>query len=472
MEAVLPEDRATMLGGMERKRQGESVAMEFRIERPNGEVRWISSRGFPVFDPGGQLQRIVGLAADITERKRVESKMLEAGKVETVGRLAGGIAHDFNTILTAIIGHAELIGEAVPKGGPEFQSADQIGKSAARAAQLTHQLLAFSRKQMLQPKVLDLNATVTDAELIVRRLLGDSIEVRVAINAKHPWAKADAAQIQQMLVQMASNAQDAMPRGGRLTLETGDVTLDENYTSSHADVVAGEYVMIAVSDNGNGIADELKPRLFEPFFTTKPQGEGTGLGLSMCHGIAKQTGGHISVYSEIGRGTTFKVYLPRTEMKQKEPAPAASLPDATRSRGTETILLVEDDAALRDLAGIVLEKQGYNVLPATNGVEAAEIAEREAASIDLLLTDVVMPQMGGKELADRLQLLHPGMKVLFTSAYTQDAIIHHGILDPGIDFLRKPYTPTALSQHARAALDRQTPDERIGAMQDCANVRA
>jgi CheY-like chemotaxis protein len=258
-----------------------------------------------------------------------------------------------------------------------------------------------------------------------------------------------------MLVQLALNAQDAMPRGGKLTLETGDITLDENYASTRTDVVAGEYVMIAISDTGAGIADEIKPRLFEPFFTTKPQGEGTGLGLSMCYGIAKQVGGHISVYSELGRGTTFKVYLPRTERKETEQAPAPPRPEVTPSRGTETILLVEDDAALRDLAGIVLEKQGYRVLTATNGLEAAEIAERHSAEIDLLLTDVVMPQMGGKELADRLQPLHPRMKILFTSAYTEDAIVHHGILDPGIDFLRKPYTPTALSRQARATLDRQ-----------------
>jgi two-component system cell cycle sensor histidine kinase/response regulator CckA len=458
-EAIVPEDRAGVITGMEKGAGGEAFEMEYRITRSDGAVRSIFSRGFPVYDEAGKLQRVVGMAADVTERKQMEAKLFEAGKLETVGRLAGGIAHDFNTILTAIIGHAELIGNAVPKDGPEFHSADQIGKSAVRAAQLTQQLLAFGRKQMLQPEILDLNATVTGAELMLRRLLGDSIEVRVAINAKSPWAKADAGQIQQMLVQLALNAQDAMPRGGKLTLETGDITLHENYASTRSDVVPGDFVMIAITDTGAGIADEVKPHLFEPFFTTKPQGEGTGLGLAMCYGVAKQLGGHISAYSELGHGTTFKIYLPRVSAVPIEPAAApATVPKAAPAGGTETILLVEDDDGLRDLAGIVLKKLGYTVYSAANGIEAMGIAENHA-EIALLLTDVVMPQMSGKELADRLCPSQPSMKVLFTSAYTEDAIIHHGILDSGIDFLHKPYTPALLSRKTRQALD-GTPAQR------------
>ncbi len=452
-DTIVPEDRANVAAGLEKGGRGEAFEMEFRIERPDSTLRSIFSRGFPVRDEGGKLQRVVGLSADVTERKRMEAKLFEAGKLETVGRLAGGIAHDFNTILTAIIGHAELIGEAVPKGGPEFHSADQIGKSAARAAQLTQQLLAFSRKQLLQSEILDLNGTVTSCELVLRRLLGDGIEVRVAINAKHPWAKADAGQIQQMLVQLALNAQDAMPRGGRLTLETGDITLDETYASTRPDVIAGEYVMIAISDTGDGIADEVKARLFEPFFTTKPQGEGTGLGLAMCHGIAKQIGGHICVYSELGHGTTFKIFLPRVSEAASKPATtSAPILKGSPKRGTETILLVEDDESLRDLATIVLKKLGYTVHSAANGIEALAMADRNG-EYSLLLTDVVMPQMSGKELADRLRSSRPCLKVLFTSAYTEDAIVHHGILEPGIEFLHKPYTPALLSKKAREVLD-------------------
>jgi len=452
-DTIVPEDRASVITGFEKGGRGEAFEMEFRITRPEGMVRSIFSRGFPVYDEAGTLQSVVGLSTDVTGRKQMEAKLMEAGKLETVGRLAGGIAHDFNTILTAIIGHAELIGQSVPKSGPEFHSADQIGKSAARAAQLTQQLLAFSRKQMLQPETLDLNATVTEAELMLRRLLGDSIDVRVAINAKRPWAKADAGQIQQMLVQLALNAQDAMPSGGRLTLETGDITLDETYASTRSDVVPGDFVMIAISDTGAGITDEVRPHLFEPFFTTKKQGEGTGLGLAMCYGIAKQVGGHISVYSELGRGTTFKIFLPCVSASPREPASVlAPILKELPTRGTESILLVEDDDGLRDLAGIVLQKLGYTVHSAANGIEAMRIAE-DYTEIALLLTDVVMPQMSGKELADRLCSSQPSMKVLFTSAYTEDAITHHGILDPGIDFLHKPYTPALLSRKTRQALD-------------------
>jgi PAS domain S-box-containing protein len=452
-DTIVPEDRASVMTGMNKGAQGETFEMKFRITRPDGAVRSIFSRGFPVHDEAGNLQSVVGLSSDVTERQRMEEKLFEAGKLETVGRLAGGIAHDFNTILTSIIGHSELIAQAVPEDGPVFHSADQIARSATRAAQLTHQLLAFSRKQMLQPENLDLNTTITEAELTLRRLLGDGIEVCVAIHAKSPWAKADAGQIQQMLVQLALNAKDAMPRGGRLTLETGDITLDETYASTRPQVAAGDYVMIAISDTGDGIPDEVKPHLFEPFFTTKPQGEGTGLGLAMCYGIVRQIGGYISVYSELGHGTTFKIFLPRVLAQPSEPA-AAIAPALKESpaRGTETILLVEDDDDLRDLAGIVLKRLGYNLHSASNGIEAISIAENHA-EIDLLLTDVVMPQMRGKELADRLGASHPSMKVLFTSAYTENAIIHHGILDPGIDFLHKPYTPALLSRKTRAALD-------------------
>jgi two-component system cell cycle sensor histidine kinase/response regulator CckA len=447
-------DKAVMKRLRQNLERGESFAGETINYRKDGKEFNLEWQIAPIRDSSGKTTHFVAIQRDITERKRLESQLFQAQKLETVGRLAGGIAHEFNTILTTVIGHAEMIGQGVSSGSPEFQSADQIGKSAGRAAQLTQQLLAFSRKQMLQPEILDLNAAVAHAELMLRPLLGDRIELRVATQARHPWAKADAGQIQQMLVQLAANAQDAMPHGGKLTLETADVTLDESYVSSRPGVAAGEYVMLAIADTGAGISDEVKPRLFEPFFTTKPLGEGTGLGLSMCYGIVKQLGGDISVHSEPGRGSIFKVYLPRVSAIPSEPAAA---PEPIRKemtwRGSETILLVEDDAGLRDLAALVLGKLGYTVHAAANGCEAMSIAGH-TTGIDLLLTDAVMPQMSGKELADQLRLLQPCVKVLFTSAYTEEAIVHHGILDPGADYLHKPYTPLLLSRKTRGALDR------------------
>ncbi|HEV7403101.1 MAG TPA: ATP-binding protein [Chthoniobacteraceae bacterium] len=455
VESIVEEDRSRVFEAFstiaERK---ATVNVEYRILRPDGEVRWIHDCGFPVLDESGALARTVGMARDVTERKRMEARLLEGSKMQTVGQLAGGIAHDFNTILTTIIGHADLLQQAVPRGGPLAHSAEQIGQSAGRAATLTQQLLAFSRRQMLQPELLDVNAVVRGIETMLRRLLGEAVDVHTAINALHPRVRADLGQIEQVLVSLAMNARDAMPGGGKLTLETADVTLDEAYAASHSEVGAGEYSMIAVTDTGDGIPDEVQPHLFEPFFTTKRQGEGTGLGLAMCYGIVKQSGGHLSVYSELGSGTTFKVYLPRVEAAGPAPGPAPTVaaPTPARSPGTETILLVEDDADLRDLTGIVLARLGYQVHSAAHGAEALKIAER-LGHIDLLLTDVVMPQMGGKDLAARLVSNHPSLKVLFTSAYTEDAIVHHGILEPGISFLRKPYTPAALSTKTRQTLE-------------------
>jgi CheY-like chemotaxis protein len=317
---------------------------------------------------------------------------------------------------------------------------------------LTQQLLAFSRKQMLQPELIDLNTIVCSLDEMLRRLVGEDVDVRLAMNAREPWVKADVGQLQQVLVSLALNARDAMPRGGKLTIETAEVVLDEAYAARYSEVAPGSYAMIAVTDTGEGIPESVKPHLFEPFFTTKPVGEGTGLGLAMCYGIAKQSHGHISCYSEPGHGATFKIYLPRVSAPSGLPAlPAPSDGSPAKVSGTETILLVEDDDALREAAGIVLQKLGYEVHEAANGREAFEIASR-LSKLDLLLTDVIMPRMNGKELADQLLVLRPKMKVLFTSAYTREAIVHHGILEPGIDFLHKPYTPTTLARKAREAL--------------------
>ena len=387
------------------------------------------------------------------ERKRVDEHLIQSQKMETVGKLAGGVAHEFNSIMTAIIGQSELLLEDLEEGSPFRKNAQAIRQAADRAAALTRQLLAYGRKQILQPAILDLNSLVADMEVMLRQLAGGDVDVRIAPTAGLKPVKADAGQIEHVIMNIVMNAADAMPNGGKLTLETANISLDEEYVRRFPDLKAGEYVMLAIADTGAGMSEEIKARLFEPFFPTKGVGKGTGLGLATCHGIIKQSGGHISVYSEMGRGTTFKVFLPRVTTTPSEPgaAPAPLLKEPP-IRGTETVLLVEDDASLRDLAATVLERLGYTVYAAANGSEAMSIAQR-TADLDLLLTDVVMPQMSGKELADQLRSSQPAVKVLFTSAYTEEAIVHHGILDPGIDFLHKPYTPALLSRKAREALD-------------------
>jgi len=386
------------------------------------------------------------------ERKRVGEMLFQSQKMEMVGKLAGGIAHEFNSIMTAIIGQSELLLDDLEPGSRFRGNAQAIRQAADRAAGLTRQLLAYGRKQILQPAILDLNSLVKNMEVMLRQLVGGDVDVRIAPAAGLEAVKADAGQIEHVIMNIVMNAADAMPNGGKLTLETANILLDEEYARRVPDLKAGEYVMLAIADTGAGMSDEIKARLFDPFFTTKGVGKGTGLGLATCHGIIKQSGGHISVYSEAGRGTTFKVFLPRVAATPPGAASAPLVKEALR-RGTETVLLVEDDASLRDLAAVVLERLGYTVHVAANGREAMNIARR-AAELDLLLTDVVMPEMSGKELADQLRSLQPAVKVLFTSAYTEEAIVHHGILDPGIEFLHKPYTPALLSRKAREALDR------------------
>ena len=452
-------DRALLSRLRQNLERGEVFAGEGLNYRKDGTEFHLEWQIAPIRDASGNATHFVAIQRDITERKRLEAKLTQSQKMETVGKLAGGIAHDFNTILTTIIGHAELIRQTAPPESSEYRSANEIGKSAGRAALLTQQLLAFGRKQMLQRETLDLNAAVGRTKLMLRGLLGAGIEMRVALNAIHPWTTADDGQIQQMLVQLAMNAQDAMPGGGKLTLATGNITFDEANAAAHADIVAGEYVMIAMTDTGAGISEEVKPRIFEPFFTTKPQSEGTGLGLSMCYGIARQLGGHLSVHSEPGCGTTFELLLPcMVERSSESAAEPARVLKRTARCGTETILLVEDDADLRDLAATVLKRFGYTVHVAADGREAMRVAER-LPGIDLLLTDVVMPQMSGTALADRLRSMQPAMKVLFASACTEEAIGRHRTLGDGINVLHKPYSPSVLAENIRAALDRGVPQE-------------
>ena len=574
LEAVHPDDRQKILSATWRQRRGEQTDEEYRVVRPDGSARWIHDRAFPIKDEGGRVGRIVGVAEDITERRRaeeevrrseqryrllfdsnpqpmwvfdletlrflevneaavqhygysreeflsmsikdirppedipalvqtlaapvaglekvgawkhrkkdgsiiaveitlhqltfagrsaelalvnditerkqLEEQLRQAQKMEAVGRLAGGIAHDFNNLLTVINGYSDLTLKRLPAEDPLRRNVEETKKAGEHAANLTRQLLAFSRKQVLQPKVINLNEVVRETEKLLRRLIGEDVELRAALAPGLGTVKADPGQIEQVLMNLAVNARDAMPQGGKLTIGTENVYIDAEYAAHHVTVAPGRYVMLAVSDTGAGMDGGTLSRIFEPFFTTKEQGKGTGLGLSTVYGIVKQSGGYTWVYSEVGQGTTFKIYLPRLDAGaqgyRQTPEPAEGL------GGTETILLAEDDEMVRAMTRLILSDHGYRVLAAANGTAALSICERTEEPIHLLLTDVVMPGMSGRELADRLARLRPEMKVLFMSGYTDDAIIHHGVLDEGINFLQKPFAPDTLTRKVREVL--------------------
>jgi len=396
-----------------------------------------------IFDGRGQLMHYEGSIEDVSGRKTLESQFRQAQKLEAIGMLAGGIAHDFNNLLTVIGGYSDLALSKLLPEDPLRRHLTEISKAAERAAVLTRQLLAFSRKQVLQPKVLDLNVIVSDMEKLLRRLIGEDVRFSAVLTQKLGSVKADPGQIEQVIMNLAVNSRDAMPNGGILTIETANVYLDEEYARRHATVTPGHYVMLAVSDSGEGMDAATQARVFEPFFTTKEQGKGTGLGLSTVYGIVKQSGGSIWVYSELGRGTTFKVYLPRVD-EVAEVEPRKEIKEAIR--GSETILLAEDEEMVRQLAHEVLVAYGYKVLDAANGGAALLICERYEGTIDLLLTDVVMPEMSGPQLAERLRQIRPDMKVLFMSGYTDNAIVHQGVLDQNENFIQKPFPPVALAE--------------------------
>jgi PAS domain S-box-containing protein len=382
--------------------------------------------------------------------KKTQEQFLQAQKMEAVGRLAGGVAHDFNNLLTIINGYGDLLLGRAREGSIERSQLEEIRKAGDRAAALTRQLLAFSRKQVVMPTVLDLNLTVEGMERMLERLIGEDVEFVENLSESLGRVRADAGQIEQVIMNLAVNARDAMPKGGKLAIETANVELDETYARSHAYVTPGKYVMLAISDTGCGMDAETQSHIFEPFFTTKGQGKGTGLGLSTAYGIVKQSGGHIAVYSEVGRGTTFKIYLKRVD----EPvAETAKEEVAVSVSGTETILLVEDEPGVRALAEITLRGNGYKLLVAGEYIEALALARQHAGSIHLLLTDVIMPGLNGRELADLLHALRPQMRVLFISGYTADAIAQHGILDEDVAFLPKPFTPRDLLRKVRETLD-------------------
>jgi two-component system cell cycle sensor histidine kinase/response regulator CckA len=367
-----------------------------------------------------------------------------------VGKLAGGVAHDFNNLLTAIIGYSDLMLLRLPESNSLRRNVEEIKKAGHRAASLTRQLLAFSRKQVLQVKVINLNSVISDMEKMLERLIGEDVEMRTVMEKTLGSVKADPSQIEQVLLNLVVNARDAMPRGGKLTIKTANIYLDEDYAMHHLSVKAGPCVLLAVSDTGCGMNEETRAHIFEPFFTTKRNG--TGLGLSTVYGIVKQSGGNIWVYSEEGKGTTFKVYLPRVDEEAEEYERSAK---ATRTpRGTETVLLVEDEEMVRHLARDVLGLNGYRALEAVDAQAAVDICEQHRGRIHLLLTDVVMPGMSGRELATRLTEIRPEMKVLYMSGHTDDAIVHHGVLNADTEFLEKPFTPDMLARKVREVLDK------------------
>ncbi len=429
-------------------RPGEQMMTEARIRRSDGSYRSMDAIVVSrLHEP--TINGIVFNARDITEGRRLEEQLRQAQKMEAVGRLAGGVAHDFNNLLTAILGYCNLALDDMAPNDVSRRDLEEIKDAGERAATLTRQLLAFSRRQMLQPEPVDLNGLVQQTQKMLTRILGEDIELSIELAADLPLVTADPASVEQIIVSLAMNARDAMPEGGHLVLETAVVELDGSYADSHATVLPGPYVMLAVSDTGEGMDAATRSRVFEPFFTTKAQGKGSGLGLATVYGIVKQSGGYIWVYSEPAHGTVFKVYLPivsapimaARELKQIEPP-----------RASETILLVEDEEAVRALTGEVLRRQGYEVIEAEHGKQALELVQRLSAEIHLLLTDIVMPYMNGRDLAEQISSLRPRTKVLFMSGYTDHAAVHRE-LSAGAPFLQKPFTPDALARKVRGLLD-------------------
>ena len=458
--ALHPEDRERVFGEWhEAAKENLPFQSEYRFQRPDGVVSWVFAQALAEKTKDGEIIGYVGTITDITERKQAEEalrqseeQLRQAQKMEAVGRLAGGVAHDFNNLLMVMRGYGELLLNQLDANDPLRRNAEEIQKAAERATALTQQLLAFSRKQVLQPKVLDLNAVVTEVEKMLRRLIGEDIELATTLDPALGPVKADPGQIEQIILNLAVNARDAMPQGGRLTLKTANVTLDQAYVRQHLGATPGPYVLLAVSDTGVGMDAETRSHIFEPFFTTKGVGKGTGLGLSTVYGIVKQSGGTIWVESAPGRGTTFEIYLPLVEEGAASGELHPALPAPTPG-GSETILVVEDEMSVRKLAAEFLGSNGYRVLEAQDGGEALQVCEEHRAPIHLLMTDVVMPGMSGRELAVRLTGARPEMKVIYVSGYTDDAIVQHGVREEGTVFLQKPFSLDALARTVREALD-------------------
>lgn len=450
---IHPDDLAVVIAAEEQSRNGFPFQAEFRVRRKDGREVWLSDTA--VIVQGSDSHPVMeGIMVDITERKALETQLQQSRKMEAVGRLAGGIAHDFNNLLTIISGYTELALSRPHLPGEAHADIERIENASGRAAALVRQLLAFSRKQVLQPKILDLNKIVLNLDSLLRRLMDERIEMITRVKDDLGKVKADPAQVEQVIMNLVVNARDAMPEGGRLVVETCNADLDANYAVDHVSVRPGRYVMLAVSDTGVGMDRQTVAHIFEPFFTTKESGRGTGLGLSTVYGIVKQSGGYIWVYSEPGKGSTFKVYLPRVD---EVPEAAATALAAPRGKGgTETILIVEDEEAVRELIQTVLAEKGYHVIPSLDPPHAEQIAARFDGEIHLLLTDMVMPGTSGRELAERISAKRRDMRVLFMSGYTDNVITSGGMLEEGLAFLQKPFSPAALVEKVREVLS-QTP---------------
>lgn len=441
-------------------RSAGQIGIPIRVgEKVVGVVTFSAADAGPPGEPllaalgtvGSQLGQFMERRRTEKALRLTEEQFRQSQKMEAIGLLAGGVAHDFNNLLTIILGYSEFALDELPADSPVYDCMSEIADAGRRAASLTRQLLAFSRKQVLDPAVVNLNSLIPDFERLLNRVIGEDVQLVTRMAPGLLSVKADAAQIEQTLMNLAVNARDAMPDGGTLTIETRNAVLDENYAELHSDVVPGPYVLLAVSDTGCGMDEETRKRAFEPFFTTKERGKGTGMGLAMIYGIVKQSGGHINIYSEPGRGTTFRIYLPPVEQPPMTNSPRTE--NEQFPCGAETILLVEDEAPLRQLAQRILESNGYTVISAGSGPDALKLSKSHSAPIDLLITDVVMPEMGGREVAGRLTATRPGLKVLYISGYTDNAVARQGVLDPGTAFLEKPFSRESLTRAVRSTLD-------------------
>jgi len=424
--------------------------VEATWKRKDGGLLTVQLNVRAVRNAARQVEYYETFVRDVTEQRRLQQQVLQSQKMEAVGRLAGGIAHDFNNLLTVITSYSDLLLEDLGKDDPKRDDVEQVRKAAEGAASLTRQLLAFSRQQVLAPRVVSLNAVVDSLQKILRRVIGEDVELATALAPDLGAVKADVGQLEQVLMNLTVNARDAMPTGGKLTIETANVEHDPAYARAREGAAVSRFVMLAVTDTGVGMDEATKARIFEPFFTTKEAGKGTGLGLATVYGIVNQSGGFIWVYSEPGNGTSFKIYLPRVDAPAEGVKAAGSV---SVPRGTETVLLVEDAAAVRAVAKQVLQRQGYTVLEAPHGEAALHLAQKHRGPIHLLLTDVVMPVLSGRRLAEQLAPLRPDMKVLYASGYTDDSVVRHGILESGTAYLQKPFTPDSLARKVREVLD-------------------
>jgi two-component system cell cycle sensor histidine kinase/response regulator CckA len=446
--AIHPDDRDRVAQAVQRTLRQGTLDEIYRLVRPDGTVRWLHERAFPVRGPDGRLVRMVGTAADVTQSRRVEEQLQQSQKMEAIGRLADGVAHDFNNLLTVIIGHCDILFARPDLPEPVLSALRPIAAAADRASALTSQLLGFSRKTILRPQVVNLNDIVRELGDMLPRLIGGRIRFLALLSPELDRPRVDPGQVGQIILNLAVNARDAMPEGGRLTVETANVEITSE--AAPPDRMPGPYVMLAMTDTGTGMTPEVRAQIFDPFFTTKRVGEGTGLGLSMVFGIVQQSGGFIGVYSEPGAGTTFRIFFPA--IRDGAPLPVPS-PATRRAAGGETVLLVEDERDVRDLARLALEDQGYRVLTATDGPKALWLLAQNAGAIHALVTDVVMPGMSGPGLAQLMKLHHPGLRVLFMSGYTDDAMLRHGLLEADVAFIQKPFPPAELARQLRALLD-------------------